>query len=74
MGLLFGNLNALAMEPLGKMAGLGAAVVGSLSTVIALPLAYAIGEVLVDSVTPLVIGFGSAAALTLLLSLWAGAD
>lgn len=73
MGLLFGNLNALAMEPLGKMAGLGAAVVGSLSTVIALPLAYVLGEILSDTVTPLVAGFGIAATVTLLLSLWAGA-
>ena len=31
IGLLFGNLNALAMEPLGHLAGVGAAVVTSLS-------------------------------------------
>ena len=34
IGLLFGNLNALAMEPLGHIAGVGAAVVASLSTFI----------------------------------------
>ena len=32
IGLLFGNLNALAMEPLGHIAGVGAAVVASLTT------------------------------------------
>ncbi len=32
-GLVFGNLNALTLEPLGHIAGLAAAVVGALSTV-----------------------------------------
>src|SRR4029434_1277649 len=31
IGLLFGNLNALAMQPLGHIAGTGAAVVGATS-------------------------------------------
>ena len=38
VGFAFGNLSALAMEPLGHLAGVGAAVVSSLSTLIALPL------------------------------------
>jgi DHA1 family bicyclomycin/chloramphenicol resistance-like MFS transporter len=37
-GILFGNFNALAMEPVGHMAGLGAAIVGSVSTFVSLPL------------------------------------
>jgi DHA1 family bicyclomycin/chloramphenicol resistance-like MFS transporter len=72
MGLLFGNLNALAMEPLGEMAGLGAAVVGALSTAIALPLGYAISVSLERTITPLVLGFGLAGIAALLLSRWAG--
>ena len=43
MGLLFGNLNALAMEPLGHVAGVGAAVVASLSTFISVPLGALVG-------------------------------
>ena len=43
VGLLFGNLNALAMEPLGHVAGVGAAVVASLATLIAVPLGGAVG-------------------------------
>ena len=31
VGILFGNLNVLAMEPLGHIAGVGVAVVGALS-------------------------------------------
>ena len=43
-GLLFGNLNALAMEPLGHIAGVGAAVVASLSTFISVPLGAFVGH------------------------------
>ena len=44
VGLLFGNLNALAMEPLGHIAGVGAAVVASLSTFISVPLGILVGQ------------------------------
>ncbi|NNE52161.1 MAG: multidrug effflux MFS transporter [Sulfitobacter sp.] len=74
MGLLFGNLNALAMEPLGEMAGLGAAVVGALSTVVALPLGLLISVSLDRTITPLVLGFGLAALTALVISRWAGAE
>ncbi len=43
VGFLFGNLNALAMEPLGHIAGVGASVVASLPTFIALPLGALVG-------------------------------
>ncbi len=44
VGLLFGNLNALAMEPLGHVAGVGAAVVASLATLISVPLGGFVGQ------------------------------
>ena len=44
IGLLFGNLNALAMEPLGHIAGIGAAVVASLSTFMSVPLGGFVGQ------------------------------
>jgi len=44
VGFLFGNLNALAMEPLGHIAGVGASVVASLPTFIALPLGALVGQ------------------------------
>ena len=43
VGLLFGNLNALAMEPLGHVAGVGASVVASLATLISVPLGGFVG-------------------------------
>ena len=42
-GHLFGNLNALAMEPLGHIAGVGAAVVASLPTLVAVPFGALVG-------------------------------
>jgi len=55
--MLFGNLNALAMETLGHIAGVGAAVIGSLSTLISLFLGTLIGQSYNGTVLPLVTGF-----------------
>ena len=66
VGMLFGNLYAAAMEPLGHVAGIAASVVGSLATLISLPLATIVGQAYDGSVTPLVLGFailGGCAAL-----------
>jgi DHA1 family bicyclomycin/chloramphenicol resistance-like MFS transporter len=57
IGILFGNLNALAMEPLGSIAGLGAAVVGSLSTLISVVLGVAVSSAYDGTILPLVSGF-----------------
>ena len=57
VGILFGNLNTLAMEPLGHIAGVGAAVVGSMSTFISLLLGTLIGQSYNDTVLPLIGGF-----------------
>ena len=57
VGILFGNLNALAMEPLGHIAGLGAAIVGSVSTFISVPFGTYIGMQYNGTVEPLVVGF-----------------
>lgn len=70
IGLLFGNLNALAMEPLGKVAGAGAAVVGSVSTLISLVLGTAIGQSYNGTVFPLVGSFAVLAAFSVLTVRW----
>jgi DHA1 family bicyclomycin/chloramphenicol resistance-like MFS transporter len=57
VGLLFGNLNAMAMQPLGKVAGLGAALIGSLTSFISVPLSYLVGLFFNDTLIPLVAGF-----------------
>lgn len=42
LGLLFGNLNAFAMRPLGALAGLSSSIIASLSSVVAFVFATAI--------------------------------
>ena len=57
-GLLYANMNALAMEPVGHIAGVGAAVVGALSMFISILGGTAIGQAYDGTVLPLVAGFG----------------
>jgi MFS transporter, DHA1 family, multidrug resistance protein len=72
VGILFGNQNALAMEPLGHLAGIGAAVVGSLSTLISMPLGTIIGQSYDGTVLPLVTGLGVLSVSALVVVRWAG--
>jgi len=71
IGLLFGNLNALAMQPLGHIAGTGAAIVGATSMLISLVLGTLIGQNYNGTVLPLVIGFAALSASAMLVSWWA---
>lgn len=69
-GLLFGNLNALAMQSLGRVAGLGASIVSSVSSLVAVVLAIAVGRFYDQTAVPLALGFiaAGAASLTLVLA------
>jgi DHA1 family bicyclomycin/chloramphenicol resistance-like MFS transporter len=67
IGFLFGNLRSLAMQPLGHIAGIGAAINGFISTVMAVPIANYIGSFVSDSVLPLFIGFSVFGILSLLI-------
>lgn len=70
VGLIWGNLNAMAMEPLGHIAGIGAAVVGSLATLISIPFGILIGQMYSGTVTPLIAGYAFFSVLSLFLMLW----
>jgi len=69
IGILFGNLNSIAMEPLGHVAGTAAAVIGSTSTLLAVVLAYLIGQAYDGSLFSLSIGFVLLSALSKILIL-----
>ncbi len=71
VGILFGNLNSQAMEPLGHIAGVGAAVVGSLSTLLSAILGAAIGQSYNGTVLPLVAGFLLLSLASLVVYWWA---
>ncbi|MFL0084447.1 multidrug effflux MFS transporter [Tenacibaculum maritimum] len=57
IGFLFGNLRALAMQPIGYIAGVGAAINGFFSTIMAVPIASYIGSFINTTALPLFIGF-----------------
>ena len=57
LGFLFGNTRALAMEPIGHIAGVGAAINGFVSTIMAVPIATFIGGFVDKTALPLFIGF-----------------
>jgi DHA1 family bicyclomycin/chloramphenicol resistance-like MFS transporter len=57
LGFLFGNLRAIAMEPIGHIAGIGAAITGFISTMIAIPIATYIGSFVLGTTLPLFVGF-----------------
>lgn len=65
-GLTIGNLNALAMEPVGHIAGLAASIISALSTVGAVLLAAPIG--LAFDGTPLPMAAGTLVCVT--VALW----
>ncbi|MHA7879552.1 MAG: multidrug effflux MFS transporter [Saccharospirillum sp.] len=57
VGLMFGNFNALAMKPLGAVAGIGAALVGSLTNFISVPLSIVAGLFYNQTLVPLLLVF-----------------
>jgi DHA1 family bicyclomycin/chloramphenicol resistance-like MFS transporter len=70
MGILFGNLSAIAMEPLKHMAGIGAAIIGSLSNFISSSLGTLIGRCYDGSALPLASGFFILGILTVIAMRW----
>ena len=69
-GILFGNLNALAMEPLGHVAGLGSAVVGTISTLLSVGFGIIAADAYDRTVIPLIAGFALLGLAGLALMVW----
>ncbi len=69
-GLLFGNFNAVAMEPLGHIAGIAAAVIASVTTFISLAGGLVIGQMYDGSVRPVVIGFAVLSLISIAVVKW----
>ena len=57
LGLLFGNLNAMAMEPMGHQASIASSVISTLTSAISTILGGMIGQAYDMTLTPLAIGF-----------------
>ena len=70
VGFLFGNVRSLAMQPLGHIAGIGAAINGFVSTIMAVPIATFIGGFVDTTALPLFIGFAGCGFGSLVLLLF----
>lgn len=66
-GLLFGNLNSLAMEPFGRLAGLASGTIGALNMMIGVVIGSIIGMSFNGTLVPMLSGFGISALIALLL-------
>lgn len=69
-GLMFGNLNAIAMEPMGHIAGMASAITGATSSVISLTLGTLIGQMYDDTVIPIAVGFLALSSVAFVIMLW----
>ena len=69
-GLLLANLQSLAMEPLGHIAGVAAGVVSSVTTFMSLILGTLIGQAYDGTIRPLIAGLTLLALLSLVAVHW----
>jgi len=70
LGFLFGNIRAIAMKPVGHIAGIAAAITGFISTIMAVPISIIIGRFVSNTALPLFIGFSTCAFLSLIILLY----
>lgn len=70
VGLVFGNLNALAMEPMGHIAGIASAVIGFVSSILSMVLGAVIGQLYNGTLIPMTLGFLVLGSLSLVILLY----
>jgi len=69
-GTLFGNLNAIAMEPMGHVAGMASAIIGAASSVLSLILASIIGQLYNGTLIPMTCGFMILCGLAFVMTIY----
>ena len=69
-GTLFGNLNAIAMEPMGHVAGMASAIIGAASSVLSLILASIIGQLYDGTLIPMTGGFVILCGLAFMMTIY----
>lgn len=65
LGFVWGNLRSIAMEPIGHIAGIGAAITGFISTLLSIPIAAYVGSFVQETVLPMFIGLAICGLLSL---------
>ncbi len=72
LGSVFGNVHSLAMEPFGHIAGIAAALIGTVATLLSMLLGGLIGQFYDGTVVPLAGGFAVLGIASLGAMSWAG--
>ncbi len=70
MGLLFGNSNAMAMEPMGHIAGVASSIIGAGTTLVSMGFGTVIGQFYDKTLVPMVIGFVVLSLIGFLIMQW----
>ncbi|NVK17812.1 MAG: multidrug effflux MFS transporter [Methylocystaceae bacterium] len=70
MGLLFGNSNAMAMEPMGHIAGIASSIIGAGTTFVSMSLGTLIGQFYNHTLVPMIAGFTLLSMIGLMLMYW----
>ncbi len=65
LGFIWGNLRSIAMEPIGHIAGIGAAITGFISTLLSIPIAGFVGRYVQDTVLPMFMGLAICGILSM---------
>ncbi|WP_062067094.1 multidrug effflux MFS transporter [Cellvibrio sp. OA-2007] len=66
-GLVFGNVNAMAMEPMGHVAGIASAIIGATSSIMSMLIGTGIGQMYNGTLIPVTSGFLVLATLSLVI-------
>jgi len=69
IGFIFGNINAMAMQPLGGIAGIGSSIIGFLSAIVSVPIAAIIGQYINTTSLSIFIGFAICALVSIVMIL-----
>lgn len=69
LGFVWGNMRSIAMQPIGHIAGIGAAITGFISTILSIPISLYVGSFVQDAVWPLFVGLGTCGLLSIILFL-----
>jgi DHA1 family bicyclomycin/chloramphenicol resistance-like MFS transporter len=70
-GILFGNFNALAMEPMGNVAGMASSISGTVTTCLSVLLGGIVGQMYDGTLIPVIGGFAGLGLGALIFTEWA---
>lgn len=72
-GLIFGNLNALAMQPMGALAGTASSIIGACTSLLAVSAGAVVGQAYDGTLFPMAFGYLVFSIIAIVATYWASA-